>query len=131
MTLEQAMTGGVMQGSGRSELCGGESAVYWQLPFSGTRAVGFGVHDLTRPLCHEFQVYITASIQLRAAVTVWALLDGLVICKRASVACCAGLWPLLRFPETRIGAWDVRIGCLGCTQKGEGHERACNHFMSR
>lgn len=58
MTLEQAMTGGVMQGSGRSELCGGESVVYWQLPFSGTRAVGFGAHDLTRPLCHELQVYI-------------------------------------------------------------------------
>jgi len=93
-----------MQGSGRSKLCGGERAVYWQLPLSGTRAVRFGAHDLTRLLCHELQVSIMASIQLRVAVTVWALPDGLVICKRSSVACCAGFWPLLRFPEVRIGA---------------------------
>ena len=40
----------------------------------------------------------------------WALLDGLVICKRASVACCAGFWPLLRFPEARIGASGEGLG---------------------
>ena len=44
VTPEQAMTSGVMQGSGRSELCGGESVVYWQLPL---RARELSASELT------------------------------------------------------------------------------------
>ena len=93
-----------MQGSGRSELCGGESVVYWQLPFSGTRAVGFGTHDLTRPLCHELQVYIyglnpAESCSHSVGATRRAR-DLQKIFRRVL----RRFWPLLRFPEARIGA---------------------------